>query len=192
MEAGRLGNQGRLAHEPGTTGIDRIPKFVQAAPRPIRESLLQWPPQMFRRHEFRRVGQREHQLNPFRTHDVPAAMPPGVVDVQHDMRLVIRIDSRFEQLQCRVERGHIDAVETQQVTSSRPGMNEAVDVQPGVPVAVGNALAFPCFHPGFAEDAFRAVPCLVLTPELDPSVRVLLLPLFNQRPDFFCCSICSS
>lgn len=108
------------------------------------------------------------------------------------MGFILRVDSGFEKLQRRIEGSDINAVKAQQVATSRPGMNKAVDVQPGIPVALGNALAFPLFHPGFAEDTFRAVPRFVLTPELDSFVRVLLLPLLDQCPNFFCCSSCSS
>ena len=108
------------------------------------------------------------------------------------MGFILRVDSRFEKPQRRIEGSDIDTVKAQQVATSRPGMNEAVDVQPRIAVTLGNAGAFPLLHPGFTEDTFRAVPRLVLTPELDSFVRVLLLPLLDQRPNFFCCSSCSS
>lgn len=108
------------------------------------------------------------------------------------MGFVVQVHSRFEQLQCRIEGSDIDAVEAQQVAPSTPGMNETIDVQPGIPVALGKALAFPFLHPDFAEDTFRAVPRFILTPEFDSFVRVLLLPLLDQCPNFFCCSSCSS
>lgn len=127
-------------------------------------------------HEFRCVGQGEQQFNAFRTDHFSAAMPPGIIDVEHDMSLVVWVDSCFEELKSGIEGDDIHTLEPQEIATSTPRMNETIDVKPGIAVAVGNALAFPLPHPDFAEDTFRAMSRFVLTPEFDAFVRIFPLP----------------
>ena len=111
---------------------------------------------MFGGHEFRGVGQGEHELNARWHHHPRAAVPACVVHHQHQQTNVCWVEPRFEQCQGGTERFDIDGIEAQQIAAPGVWMHETIDVGPLEAVVMQGGGHGPPLGPAATQHAFGA------------------------------------
>ena len=82
MKAREVRDEGVLLHQPDAPLIEPLDQRLQGRPRSIHQALFKWDPEMFCRHQFRGVGQREDQPDAWRNHHPGTAVPPCVINDQ--------------------------------------------------------------------------------------------------------------
>ena len=110
-----------LLHQPDAPLIEWLDQRLQGRPHSIHQALFKWDPEMFCRHQFWGVGQREDQPDAWRNHHPGTAVPPSVINDQDQQTLVCWIEPSFEEAQCGTERSDIDSIEPQQTVLPENG-----------------------------------------------------------------------
>ena len=192
VEAGEIRDESVLLHQPDAPLIEWLDQRLQGRPRSIHQALFKWDPEMFCRHQFWGVGQREDQPDAWRNHHPGTAVPPCVINDQDQQTLVCWIEPSLEEAQCGTERSDIDSIEPQQIRSPRERMDEAIDVRPFEPIGVGCGRPHPTLGPAAPQHAFRAKPCFILKPQLVRAIRVEGFQIVDECLDFFLYACCCS
>lgn len=120
------------------------------------------------------------------------AVPPGVVDGQHDDAILSGADRLGEQAQAFVHRFGIDRIGEQPLDLAGLGLDVGVEVKPLIAGAGAGLGALALGRPDPPDDRFQPEAMLVERPGLDRLVGVLLLERGNRLRQFFLKPACSS